>query len=126
MFKNKKRLALAFTIFALLTGGVFFWKATVTYGVTDDEESRQSYRNALSELNLSTRSNAAEIAVSSNNLANFIYYRSGIRLSQANKDSLMQSEQKAWAESKRITQSQLADAMTTVAYEKLATFSDAI
>jgi hypothetical protein len=104
--------------------GIFFWKADSTSGTTTTEEYRQTLRNALTEINLPKDNNAAIISASSDNLANFIYYRSGIQLSQANKNLLVDNEQKSWAQSKKITQTQLAQILTEVAFDKLVTLSD--
>jgi hypothetical protein len=124
MFKDKRALVLALGIFALLIGGVSLYKTNVASGTTDQEQFQQTVRNALAELNFSTGNSPLTINAATNNLANFIRYRSGVQLSQTNKDSLSLNEQKAQTESKRITQAQLADILTTVACEKLVTLSD--
>lgn len=124
MFKDKRTLVLVLGIFALLIGGVSLYKTRVTSGETYEEEFHQRVRNALAELNFSTENSPIDINKTTNNLANFIYYRSGIQLSQTNKDSLSLIEQKAQAKSKKIPQAQLADILTTVASEKLVTLSD--
>lgn len=124
MFKDKRAFALALGIFALITSGVFLYKTNVTSGSTHKEEFQQKVRNALAELNFSPGNSQDNINASTNKLAKFIYYRSGIKLSKATKDSLSSKEQKAQTESKRITQTQLAEALTTVACEKLAVLSD--
>lgn len=126
MFKDKRALVLALGIFALLIGGVSLYKTRVASGTTDEEEFHQTVRNALAELNYSagTTGNSPTATDTTNNLANFIYYRSGVQLSQANKNSLTLNEYKAQTESKRVTQAQLADILTTVAFEKLVTLSD--
>lgn len=128
MLKNKNTMALAIGIFVLLIAGVSLYKTRIASGTTDEEQFHQGVRDALTEINLSAASSPGNspttISSTTDNLANFIYYRSGVQLSQLNKDSLSASEYKAQTESKRVTQSQLADILTTVAFEKLATLSD--
>ncbi len=124
MIKHKK-LAITLSIFALLLSGAFLWKTTSTSGTTDDEQFHQEIRNALTEINFANRSNTVAVSTTTNNLANFISYRSGIQLNQANKNLLNQNEQNALDNSKRITKNQLAQILTDVAYEKLVTLSDA-
>ena len=124
MLKTKKTIAIALCIFALLLSGTFFWKADSTSGTTSAEAYNQSLRNALTEVNIPKDNNLAVIAASSDNLANFIYYRSGIPMSQANKNLLLDNEQKSWAQSKKITQTQLAQILTDVAFDELVTLSD--
>lgn len=111
-------------MFALLISGIFFWKTTATYGITYEDEFHQGVRNALAEINLSTSNNLNAINSSSDNLANFIYYRSGVQLNQKNKDSLSQTEQNALEQSTRVSQGQLTQILTDVSFEKLVTLSD--
>ena len=125
MFRNKKTLALALCIFTLLIGGVFFLQTNSTSGVTYDEEFNQGMRNALAEINLSNDGSLVTVNASSDNLTNFIYYRSGVQFNQTNKDLLRTNEQKSWAQSKKITQAQLTQILQEVAFDKLTTLSDA-
>lgn len=124
MSQSKKLIATSLGIFVFLTAGVFMWTATSTSGTTSDAEFEQEMRNALSEVNLATSNNALAISTSPDNLSNFIYNRSGVQFSQANKNSLRQIEEQAWSQSKRITQSGLTDALTQASFEKLVTLSD--
>lgn len=122
---NPKKLAITLSLFALLISGVFLWKTTATSGTTDDEQFHQEMRNALAEINFSNGNNLVAVNTTTSNLANFIYYRSGIQINQSNKNLLNQSEQNALDHSKRINKYQLAQILTDVAYEKLVTLSDA-
>ncbi len=124
MFRNKRTLVLGLSLFALLIGGILSWRTNSASSSTSAEEFRQGVRNALAEINLPTGSNRAIIDASSGNLANFIYYRSGVQLSQPNKILLSENEQKSWEQSKRVTQSQLAQILTEVSFDKLVTLSD--
>ncbi len=122
---NYKKLGITLVVFALLISGVLFWKTNSTSGTTDDEAFHQGIRNALSEINFSTGNAPVSVSTTTNNLANFINYRSGIQLSQTNKNLLIQNEQYALDNSQRINKYQLAQILTDVAYEKLVTLSDA-
>ncbi len=124
MFKDKRAIALALGIFVLIISGVFLYRTNLTSGSTHEEEFHQKVRNALAELNFSPGKSQDNINASTNKLAKFINYRSGIKLSKETKDFLSSKEKKAQTESKRITQTQLAEALTTVACEKLAVLSD--
>ena len=124
MLKNKRALVFALIVFTLLIGGLSLYKTREVSGTTDEEEFNQTVRDALAELNFSNGNSPAAINAATNNLANFIYYRSGVQLSQTNKGSLSRNEYKSRTESKRVTQAQLADIFTTVAFEKLVTLSD--
>ena len=122
---NYKKLGIILVVFTLLISGVLFWKTSSTSGTTDDEAFRQGMRNALAEINFSTGNAPVSVSTTTNNLANFINYRSGIQLSQTNKNLLIQNEQSALDNSKRIDKFQLAQILTDVAHEKLVTLSDA-
>ena len=122
---NNKKLCITLVIFTLLISGVLFWKTSFTSGTTNDEAFRQGMRNALAEINFSTGNAPVSVSTTTNNLANFINYRTGIQLSQTNKNLLIQNEQSALDNSKRIDKFQLAQILTDVAYEKLVTLSDA-
>lgn len=122
MLKSKTALLICISI--LLAGGVFFWKTNRSLGVTYNAEYQQGIRNALAEINIPSSGNAAAIEASSENLANFIYYRSGVQISQENKNLLKQAEQQSWTNSSKIAQNQLAQILTDVSFEKLPTLSD--
>jgi hypothetical protein len=129
MSRDRRVIALALGIFALITSGVFLYGTNLTSGSTNNEKFHrekfhQRVRNALAELNFSPGKSQDNINDSTNKLAKFINYRSGIKLSKETKDLLSSKEKKSQTESKRITQTQLAEALTTVAFEKLAVLSD--
>lgn len=124
MSQNKKLITLSLAMFVALTAGVFMWTATTTSGTTDSAEFKQEIRNAISEANLAKNNDTTAIYATPDNLANFIYNRSGIQFSQTNKDSLRLIEQQAWNQSKRITQGGLANALTQVSFERLVNLSD--
>jgi hypothetical protein len=125
MLRNNKTILVAFTVIAFVIAGGLFWKLNSVHGVAASEEFKQRLRNALSELNLSNNQTLASANASSNSLSDFIYYRSGVQLSPANKDSLAQIQLNSLAQTKKVSQDELAQIITDVAFEKLVTLSDA-
>ena len=125
MFQTKKTIILCFSVLTVLSVASLIWKFSPVSGTTNSEEYKQQMRDALVEAGLATSNNLTAIDASADNLANFIYSRSGVQLSQTNKNTLKQLEEKSWAQSKRITQECLTDALTQVAFEKLVILSDA-
>lgn len=124
MLKNTKTV-LTLAVFALMIGGFLFWKSGVTSGNSDQTEFNQKVSNALAEINFAHSADALAVRTATDDLTNFIQYRSGVQLNQANKDSLQQSEESALNQSKRITPAQLAQILTDVSFERLAVLSDA-
>jgi hypothetical protein len=122
---NRKWLALGLAMFALFLSGILIWKGNITSGTTNQEEFYQQIRNGLAEINLPTSNDLNAINSANENLSEFIYYRSGVQLSQTNKDLLKDTEQKAWAQSRRITPAQLSQILSDVALERLANSTDA-
>ncbi len=125
MIRNSKTLIIALVIVAVAVTGGLFWKLNSVSAVSPSEEYKQRVRNALSEINLSNNQNLVSANSSSASLSDFIYYRSGVQLSQANKDSLAQIQMNSLAQTKKVSQDQLVQIITDVAFEKLVTFSDA-
>lgn len=122
---HPRRNLLLFLIFSAVTiSGILLWKAPPAIGITNGEEINLRVSNSLAELNLPDSNNLAQINDAPNNLSNYLNYRSGVSLSQTNKDSLKLSEQKSWAQDKKVSQTQLAQIMTDVAFERLTTLSD--
>lgn len=125
MINNKFKI-LGFCVLTVIAiGGMFFWKAVSTSGNSNEQEFHQGIRNALSEISFPDNNSAVAINSATNNLSNFIYYRSGVQLNRTNKNLLAQNEQSAWTNSKRITKTDLAQILTDVSFEKLVTLTDA-
>lgn len=118
----KTRLTAIFAVITIFSffGGLMLWKANVTSGTTNQEQFYQEIRNGLAEINIPTENNLQAIGSATDNLSNFIFYRAGVQLSQANKDLLKQNEFNARQESKSINPTQLSEIITQVAFEKLA------
>ncbi len=94
-------------------------KSDSSQGTTMSEAHKQEVRDALAEINLPTSNNLNQISTASDDLSDFMYYRSGIQLSSSNKNLLNSSEQSFWSDSKAISVHGLAEAMTEVAVERI-------
>ncbi len=117
--------------FGLLFVAVFAFGAIVwqsSRAQTSDkyeEEFHQTIKDALAEIKLPTTNNVAEINAVAENLADFIEYRSGVRLSQANKDLLRELEGKSWNQSKKINQGNLTRILADAAIDRIENAADA-
>jgi flagellar basal body-associated protein FliL len=125
MVRNSKTIIIALVIVTVTVAGGLFWKLNSVGAISPSEEYKQRIRNALSEINLSNDQTLVSANSSSASLSDFIYYRSGVQLSQANKDSLAQIQMNSLIQTKKVSQDQLAQIITDVAFEKLVSFSDA-
>jgi hypothetical protein len=121
---KKKKIILVFSLAALTFSAMFFWKTSSTSGITNGEEFNQKIRNSMAEVNLPRTNDSAAITTASESFSNYVYYRSGVNLGPTNKSLLRQIEQNAWNQSKKISNSQLAQILTDVAFEKLVTLTD--
>lgn len=115
-----KKIALLATlpILVAVLGSIFVFKTTVTSGTTTTEEYKQQIRNGLAEINLPNQNNSNAINSVPENLSNFINYRSGVQISQTNKNLLQTTEQNFWNDSRRIDASELAQILTLIATER--------
>ncbi len=127
MFRNKKVLAFLAAALCVLSIAIIaaFWKTEVSSGTTGTEEYYQKIRSGLAEISLPTSNDAAAINTAADNLANFINYRSGVQISQANKTLLKNTEQNFRSQGKKITPDQLSQILTDVAVERFPTITDA-
>lgn len=126
MFKRKKGLAflsLALCILAVVVGFLTL-KTGVSSGTTLSEQHKEQVRSAITEIGLPTVNNSEVINSASENLANFIYYRSGVQLSQTNKNLLKTNEQASWNQSKLLTKEQLTQILTEIATDKLKNLTE--
>lgn len=96
-----------------------FWKTDVSSGTTDLEIYNQHARDGLAEINLPVNNDLNAINSAADNLTNFVYYRSGVQISQSNKDLLKNTEQNFRSQSKKITPDQLSQILTDVVVERL-------
>lgn len=121
---SNKNLAIVLALSVITIGGLFLWKSNSAIGITNSADFNQKILNSLAELNLPNTSNVSSINAAPDSLGNYIQYRSGVALSQTNKDTLRQSEQAFWNENKTVGQTQLAQILTDVAFERLVTLSN--
>lgn len=127
MFTRKPNAAFAVVFLVVLTAafGLSDWQTSFAQTKNYEEEFHREIGNALAEINLPTTNNAAEINQAADNLANFIFYRSGVQLSAANKDLLRELEGKSWQQSKRINRGYLTRVLSDAAIEKISNATDA-
>ncbi len=126
MFGNKRNLtffAVSFCVLALATVA-FNFSTNTSSGTTLDEEYKQQVRNGLAEINLPSSTDSNLINAASDSLAGFMSYRSGIQISQVNKNLLAGKEQSAISQSKGITPSQLSQILTQIAGERISSLTD--
>lgn len=90
-----------------------------------DEEFYQTVKDALAEIKFPKTDDQNEINAVAENLAAFIEYRSGVRLSAENKKLLGELEVKSRNQSKRIKQGDLTRLLSNIAVERISGASDA-
>lgn len=122
--KNKLRFLWVFGYVVALVIAFFIIKPDQSQGITTTEEYNQKVRNAIQEIGFPTSNNAVAISSATDGLSNFIYSRSGIQMTQADKTALQQSEQLAWSQSKRISINDLSDVLSNTANDKLVNLSN--
>lgn len=110
---------------AVFIAAFVYLKSDSSKGTTLNEAYKQEIRNALAEIDLPSSNNLTEISTASDDLSDFMNYRSGIQLDQANKNLLNTTEQGFWNDSKIINLHGLAEAMTEVAVERIPTLTNA-
>ncbi len=127
MLRLKKNLSfyLSFLLIAVFAVGAIVWQNTNAQTIGNNDEFHQTIKDALAEIKLPTTNNSAEVNAVAANLADFIEYRSGVRLSQANKDLLRELEGKSWTQSKKINRGHLTQILSDLAIEKIGSATDA-
>lgn len=110
--------------FCALVFGALTWKLNTSSGSTKTEEYHQKIRNGLAEINIPRNKNSHSINAAPDSLSNFIYHRSGLKISKSNKSTLRFAEQNAWNDSKRVDAASLTRIITDIALEKISTLSD--
>jgi hypothetical protein len=122
--KNKLRFLLIFGYAAALMISYFNIMSDTSQGFTTTEEYNQKVRNALGEIAFPNSNSATAISSGTDGLSNFINFRSGIQMTQSEKNSLIQAEQLAWNENKRISINDLSDILSNMANDRLVTLSN--
>ena len=126
MLRLKRNLIFIFSVLfvATLIFGAVNWQTNRAQTKNYEEEYQQAIRNALAEIDFPAANTAPGINSAAENLSNFMSYRAGVSLSQANKDLLRELEQKSWNQSKRINRGPLAGILTDLAIEKISNATD--
>ncbi len=122
--KKWTTLALVFC-FCALVFGTLTWKLNTSSGITISEAYSQKIRNGLAEIKLPTKNDTASINDAPDRLSNFIRYRSGVELSESNKNILRAAEQNAWDNSKRVDAAALTQIISDIAIERIPKTGDA-
>jgi len=95
-----------------------------TKGFTPNAALNLRVQEAITEIDLPSSGNLAEITASSNTIASFMQYRSGVSMSQSNKDLLRDKENLAWSQNKRISKGILASILSEMASDTLRGLTD--
>jgi hypothetical protein len=114
---------IGFCFCAVLLGGLT-WKLNVSSGVTTTEEYVQKVRGGLAEINLPKTNDSSLVNAIPEGISDFIQYRSGISISQSNKNILRSAEQNARNNSKEVDAATLTQILTDIAVERLPVMSD--
>jgi hypothetical protein len=93
-------------------------------GETLTEEYKQKVNQALAEISFPTSLNQNAIDNATENLSSFMYYRSGIQLSQSNKDLLRTTELNFWSNNKRVDPATLTSILADLVYEQVPQLSN--
>lgn len=125
----QRRPLIAFTtVLACMALAAVFWRTPelpAKASSTDDKQNlqKQLRKGVGSEVRFASRSDQVDEAVAS--AADFIYWRSGLKLSDQTRKKLAKAERDVLnGKSAHITATELIDNMTTSAVERLATLTD--
>ncbi|HUF02855.1 MAG TPA: hypothetical protein VMM38_01625 [Aridibacter sp.] len=125
MFKKRKGVLLSMALISSLVAAVIvIANAGPARTAASDNGFKQQVRNAISELALTSGGGQQEMAVSADNLADFISYRSGVLISDWNLHKLVEAEGFAAGSEKTVSKDKLAELMTAVAVKKLRELTD--
>ncbi|MBX3296527.1 MAG: hypothetical protein KF762_12545 [Acidobacteria bacterium] len=117
----------SFTIiicFCAVILGALTWKLNVASGVTATEEYIHKVRDGLAEINLPKTNDSSLVNAIPEGLSDFFQSRSGVSISQSNRDLLRSAEQNARNNSKEVDAAALTQILTDIALERLPTLSD--
>mgnify|MGYP003390024571 CR=1 FL=1 len=104
--------------------GALTWKLNVASGVTTTEEYVQKVRSGLAEMNLPKTNDSSLVSAIPEGLSDLFQSRSGISISQSNRDLLRSTEQFARSNSKEVDAAALTQILSEIALERLPTLSD--
>jgi len=125
--RRRPSIAIATVLSFLVLGGVAVWNASkqpARASAENKQHLHQQLRKGVgSEVQFAFRPEQTGEAVAS--AADFIYWRSGLKMSDETKKKLAQAESNVLTgASRHITLSELTDNMTAVVVERLATLTD--
>jgi hypothetical protein len=78
--------------FCALVFGALAWQVNLSSGTTTSEEYNRKIRNGLAELTLPTSNDTPSINAVPERISNFIHYRSGVKISGSNRNTLRSAE----------------------------------
>lgn len=125
--RRRPSIVIATVLSFLVLGGVALWNASrqpAKASAEDKQHLNKQLRKGIgSEVQFASRPEHTSEAVAST--ADFIYWRSGLKMSDETKQKLAQAESDVLTgASRHITVNELTDNMTAVVVERLATLTD--
>jgi hypothetical protein len=129
-------MAIALVVACAVVGGVAVWRASKLPAEASTAEvtskNKQNLQERLhkgvgSEVRfVSAAATSKQIAEAVNSTADFIYWRSGLKMSEATKQKLVEAESNVLkGNAQHITLGELTDKLTATVVERLATLTDA-
>lgn len=128
--QRRHSLAIALAVAFLMVGGTVVWQTSKLPAEASSEDKRQLkerlHKGVGSEVRFaSAASNDSQIDEAVGSTDEFIYWRSGLRMSDDTKKRLAKAESNVLkGKSERITLGELTDNLTTAVVERLATLTD--
>lgn len=125
MFQRKRTTVISMlALFSLAAMCLLIIKFNNTGATTSQEAFHQKVRNGLAQLNVSNSSSFSAVSSQTENLANLIYNRSGVTITQSNKENLRDAEQLFRQQNKGVTPQQLTQIIADMAVERLQNSTD--
>jgi hypothetical protein len=131
---RKPLMALALALACLLVAGAAIWRASrlpaqASVAEASAKDQRHLQQRLLqgvgSEVRFASAANPAQIAEAVKSTADFIYWRSGLKMSNATMSQLVEAESNVLqGKAPLITPGQLTDKLTATVIERLATLTD--
>ncbi|HEX8089630.1 MAG TPA: hypothetical protein VF762_12285, partial [Blastocatellia bacterium] len=132
LIKRKRMMAIALAVACVAVGSAAFWRASrLPAEASSNSKDKQSLQERLhkgvgSEVRfVPADASPEQIEAAVRSTDDFIYWRSGIRMSDQTRKDLAKAESNVLkGNAKRITLSELIDGLTQVAVYRLATLTD--
>ncbi|MDX6272463.1 MAG: hypothetical protein QOD28_3686 [Acidobacteriota bacterium] len=128
--QRRRWMAVTLAVAFVVVGGVALWQASrlpAEASAKDKQHLQERLRKGIgSEVHLaSAGAKAEQIDAAVESAADFIYWRSGLKMSDETKRQLVEAESGALrGKGKRMTLDQLTDNLTTAVEDRLATLTD--